>query len=99
MVDEVFLEVPFGTDLSEVLMEMEISEFAAVSPESGSMVDLSNPLEITVTAENGEENIYILYTTVLEQETGVRAFWIPDPTHSPFLTTYENIQVGVAFAK
>lgn len=97
--NEVFLEVPFGTDLSEVLIEMEISEFATVSPESGSMVDLGNPMEITVTAENGDENTYLLNTTVLEQETGVRAFWIPDPTHSPFLTSYENIQEGVAFAK
>jgi hypothetical protein len=97
--NEVFLEVPFGTNLSAVLIEMQISAFASVSPESGSLVDLSNPLEITVTAENGDENVYTLHTTVMEQETGVRAFWIPDPTHSTFLTSYENIQQGVALAK
>ena len=97
--NEVSLEVPFGTDLSEVLIEMQISAFASVSPESGSLVDLSNPLEIIVTAENGDEQTYTLTTTVMEQETGVRAFWIPDPSHSQFLTSYENIQQGVALAK
>ncbi|TVQ09859.1 MAG: hypothetical protein EA361_14860 [Bacteroidetes bacterium] len=97
--NNVMLEVPFGTDLSEVLVEMEISGFATVSPASGDVVDITQPLDIIVTAENGDENTYTLYTTILEQETGVRAFWIPDPSHSQFLTSYENIQKGVAMAK
>lgn len=97
--NHVMLEVPFGTDLSEVLVEMQISDFASVDPPSGSMVDMTNPLDIVVTAENGDENVYTLYTTILDQETGVRAFWIPDPSHTSFLTSYENIQEGVALAK
>ncbi len=96
---EVFLEVPFGTGLDEVLIEMEISDHASADPPSGSLVDLSNPLDIIVTAENGDEQTYTLHTHVMEQETGVRAFWIPDPSHSVFLTSYENIQEGVALAK
>ncbi|MDR4987215.1 MAG: family 10 glycosylhydrolase [Bacteroidales bacterium] len=97
--NNVMLEVPFGTDLTEVLIEMEVSAFATVEPPSGSIVDISSPFEIVVTAENGDENTYTLYTTVLDQETGVRAFWIPDPSHTQFLTSYENMQQGVALAK
>ncbi len=95
----VSLVVPFGTNLEEVLIEMKISDFATVYPESGTFVDISEPLEIVVTAENGDENTFLLTTEVMEQETGVRAFWIPDPSHSTFLTSYENIQQGVALAK
>lgn len=93
------LEVPFGTQLNEVLIELEISPFASSVPSSGSLVSLSEPLDIVVTAENGDEKTYTLTTTVLPQETGVRAFWIPDPSHSSFLTSYENIQQGVALAR
>lgn len=94
----VMLEVPFGTDLTEVLVELEVSEFASVEPESGSTVDISSPFDIIVTAENGDESVYTLYTTILEQETGVRAFWIPDPTHTPFLSNYEKMVEGVELA-
>jgi uncharacterized lipoprotein YddW (UPF0748 family) len=97
--NDVALEVPFGTRLEEVLIELTISEHASVAPESGSLVNLGSPLQVKVTAENGDEQVYTLTTTVLEQETGVRAFWIPDPSHTPFLTSYENMQQGVALAK
>ncbi|MFO7873269.1 MAG: family 10 glycosylhydrolase [Bacteroidales bacterium] len=97
--NNVMLEVPFGTDLTEVLIEMEVSEYASVEPESGSIVDISSPLDIVVTAENGDENMYTLYITVLDQETGVRAFWIPDPTHTSFLSSYEDMVDGVELAK
>jgi uncharacterized lipoprotein YddW (UPF0748 family) len=93
------LEVPFGTDLSEVLIELNISPFATVSPASGSRVNISSPLTITVTSESGQENSYVLTTTVLPQETGIRAFWIAPPWHSTFLTSYQHIKNGVALAK
>jgi uncharacterized lipoprotein YddW (UPF0748 family) len=93
------LEVPFGTNLNEVLLQLSISEHATVTPASGSLVNLSNPLQITVKAENGDEKVYNLTTNVLPQETGIRAFWIPDPSHTTFLTSIENIQQGVAQAK
>lgn len=97
--NEIYMDVPYGTDLSEVLIELNISPEATSDPPSGSMVDISPPFSITITAENGDENIYTLYTTTADQETGVRAFWIPDPSHSPFLTSYEDMQEGVALAK
>ncbi len=91
--------VPFGTNLQEVRVEFQVSAHATVSPASGSIVNLSNPLAITVTAENGEQNQYTLTATVLPQETGVRAFWIPDPSHTPFLSSLQGIRNGVAMAK
>ncbi len=95
----ILLEVPYGTDLTEVLVEMVVSPFATVEPQSGTLVDISSPIEIVVTAENGEENTYVLTVNVKEQETGVRAFWIPDPSHSPFLTSRAEMEKGVALAK
>jgi uncharacterized lipoprotein YddW (UPF0748 family) len=93
------ITVPFGTNLTEVLIQMDISPFATVQPASGSKVNLSNPLQIKVIAEDGTENIFTLTATVQPQETGVRAFWIPDPGHSPFLTSRAEIEKWVALAK
>lgn len=93
------LEVPFGTDLSEILIEFSVSPFATVEPESGSRVNLGEPLTITVTSEAGQQNVFTLTTTVLPQETGIRAFWIAPPWHSTFLTSYQHIKNGVALAK
>ncbi len=97
--ENVSLTVPFGTNLSEALIEMEISDFATSEPASGTVVDISEPKDIIVTAENGDQKTYTLSVTVQEQEVGIRAFWIPDPSHSPFLASYEGIQEGVALAK
>ncbi len=97
--NNISLEVPFGTSLNSVLIELSVSEYASVVPASGSIVNLTDPLLITVTAENGNQKSYQLNTTVLPQETGVRAFWIPDATHTTFMTSYEQIQEGVALAK
>jgi len=97
--NQVALEVPFGTNLQEINVNFQVSDHATVSPVSGSTVNLSSPLNITVTAENGETNQYTLTTSVLPQETGVRAFWIPDPSHTPFLSSLQGIQNGVALAK
>jgi uncharacterized lipoprotein YddW (UPF0748 family) len=93
------LSVPFGTNLSEVLIDLQVSPFASVQPASGSVVDVRNPLNIVVSAENGEEKTYTLTINTMAQETGVRAFWIPDPSHSTFLTSRAEMVKGVALAK
>ncbi|MCE1202242.1 MAG: family 10 glycosylhydrolase [Bacteroidia bacterium] len=97
--NNIALEVPFGTNLNEVLIQMDVSPFATVQPASGSTVNLSQPLPVVVTAEDGTTRQYTINTTVLPQETAIRGFWIPDPTHTPFLTSLPNIQAGVAMAK
>lgn len=97
---QVSLQVPFGTNLEEVMVELAISAHATVTPASGSKVDLRQPLSIVVKAEDGQEKTYTLTVTVLAQETGVRAFWIPDPSHGPnTLRSIEGIRNVVNLAK
>jgi len=91
--------VPYGTDLSQVKVEFDISDYATVEPASGSKVDLTSPIDITVTSESGKAQTYSLTVQQREQPTGIRAFWVPAPWHSPFLSSYEEIQKGVQLAK
>lgn len=97
--NSISLSVPFGTNLSEVLIQLEISNLATSIPASGTKVDLSQPLTITVISQSGLENSYTLTTQVMEQDVAIRAFWIPATWHSTFLTSYDKIQEGVNLAK
>lgn len=49
------IDVPFGTDLSDIIPEIVISEGASISPASGESVDFSitGSVDYTVTAEKG----------------------------------------------
>jgi len=93
------ITVPYGTDLSHVKVAFRVSDFATVEPASGSLQDLTGPLDITVTSESGQTKNYTLTVQQREQQTGVRAFWVPAPWHSPFLKSYQDIQEGVQLAK
>lgn len=93
------VEVPFGTDLSNVLMEKTVSPFATTEPISGTRVDLRQPTTVTVISESGIRNQFTLTVTTLPQDVGIRAFWIAPPWHSPFLSSYQNIRDGVALAR
>lgn len=93
------VEFLYGTDLTDVLIDLQTSDYTTTIPESPTRVDLSNPINISVFAENGDEKVYTLEAFLLPQETAVRAFWVPAPWHSQFLQSYENIQAGVALAK
>jgi len=97
--ENIIVQVPYGTDLSQVKTRFTISDHAQVKPASGSILDLSKPIEITVTSESEKENHYTLTVEHWDQQTGVRAFWVPATWHSSFLKSYANIQEGVNFAK
>jgi len=96
--DQIELDVPYGTDLSEVEVNFNLPAYAEVEPVSGSLINLENSAEVAVTAENGDVKTYIITVNELPQDVGVRAFWIPAPWHSPFLRSYEEIQKGVDLA-
>lgn len=96
---EIVIRVPYGTELTREKVVFSVSDHATVEPASGSTQDLSQPLDITVTSESGQENQYTLTVEQWDQETGIRAFWVPAPWHSPFLSSYEEIQKGVELAK
>lgn len=92
------LTVAYGVDITQVKPIITISPKSTVSPASGAEVDLSNPVTYTVTAENGEKKEFIVTANVEDPETAIRAFWVPDPSHTNFLRSYADIQSGVDLA-
>lgn len=96
----VSFEVPFGTDLSEVLIEVETSDADATSaPASGTRVDLSSPLELIVTAEDGEATrSYQVEASVRPQATAVRGVWLTN-VDSDVLTSVAKIEAAVQRCK
>lgn len=55
--------VPEGTDLTTLVPVITISEKATISPASGTIVDFTNPVVFTVTAEDGSEAKYTATVT------------------------------------
>lgn len=94
-----YFELPYGTDRTSVKINFKVSANATITPASGSSVDLTGPLNVNVTAANGDEKEYLLTFNQAAQDTAVRAFWIPAPWHSPILRSYNNIVEGVEMAK
>ncbi len=67
--------MPEGTNVTSLIPEIEISEFATIDPESGTPQNFTDPIEYTVTAENGDEQIWVVTVTqVVSSEN--------DPIHS-----------------
>ena len=50
--------MPEGTDVTQLVPTIEVSEGATVSPASGEAQDFSNPVAYTVTASNGTTAVY-----------------------------------------
>lgn len=64
----VLLKVPFGTEVVALVPTIEISEGATVTPGSGIGQDFSNPIEYTVTAQDGSEQVW---TVTVEKEEDI----------------------------
>ncbi len=63
----VHVEVPFGTDLTSIAPEIEVSYGATISPESGQSVDfsLTGSVTYTVTSESGLSSEWTAYVHYL----------------------------------
>ena len=61
----VTLTMPEGTDVTELVPTIEVSEGATVSPDSGEAQDFTNPVEYTVTAQNGTTAVYTVTVFVI----------------------------------
>lgn len=61
------IELPIGADLSAQTVIIETSPGASVSPMSGSIVNFSDPVTFTVTADNG---VTCVYTTEISLDQG-----------------------------
>lgn len=93
-------EVPFGTDLSEVLIETITSDPAATTfPLSGTRVDLSSQSGIIVRAPDGVTNrVYDIELTIRPQATAVRGVWLTN-VDSDVLTSQAKIEAAVQRCK
>ena len=68
------LTLPYGTDLTQVEMVATVSNRATIEPASGSKLDFSNgPVTITVTAENGSVQEYVVTTSAASTASGLLA--------------------------
>ena len=57
-----------GANIASLIPTISISNLATISPESGIAQDFTDPFEYTVTAENGDEEIW---TVTVDIETGI----------------------------
>ena len=56
----VTITLPFGTDVTKLAPVITISDLATISPASGTVQDFTNPVEYTITAEDGNEAIVVV---------------------------------------
>ena len=59
--------VPFGTNVTALSPNIEISENATISPETDEVQDFTSPLMYTVTSEDGTEQMWTV-TAIIEEE-------------------------------
>ncbi len=68
--------VPFGTNLTNLIVEATLSEGASASPAFGTPQNFTTPVVYTITAANGTKTNFIVSVNHAAQETGVRAVWV-----------------------
>ncbi|WP_299673867.1 hypothetical protein [uncultured Tenacibaculum sp.] len=61
--NEIRLKVPEGTDITNLTPEILLSDEAEVTPLSGTPQDFSNPVNYTVTAEDGSKKEFIVHVS------------------------------------
>jgi len=59
------LNVENGTDLTDLIPTISISDFATINPETGISQNFTTPIEYTVTAENGDEQVWTVTVNLL----------------------------------
>lgn len=88
--------VPYGTDITNLIPIISISDKATVSPASLMATDFSSPVNYTVTAQDGTTKVYVVTVNILPKSQ-------PDPTPAPVPTedpkissyTLNNVQGDV----
>lgn len=72
-----------GTNLTALVPTITISNFATISPTSGVAQDFTNPVEYTVTAQDGTTQVWTVTVTVsttVSAEKDITSFSIPNQT-------------------
>jgi len=81
--------VPYGTDVTSLVPDIEINAGATISPNDGVSQNFSSPVTYKVTAANGEIEDFSVKVIENEQQTAIRGVWITDV--SSVLTSRANI--------
>lgn len=77
------LQLPVGTDITRLAPEINISEGAKVSPASREVINFTNPVTYTVTAEDGNAQKYIVTVTAKKSsEKNILSFDLDHPNLS-----------------
>lgn len=89
------LQVPFGTDLTSVKVNMTAINGSTFLPANGSVVNFNQPANFEVTAPDGvTKKTYTVQLTKGTQETSLRGVWLTN-VDSDVLTSKEKIQAAV----
>lgn len=76
---EVEVFIPHDFDLTQVLLNLAVSQGAEISPNPSSITSLIDPIKFTITAENGDQRIYtITIVTEKSPENEMLSFIILD---------------------
>ncbi|MEN9918260.1 MAG: hypothetical protein RL662_696 [Bacteroidota bacterium] len=89
--NQIKLSIPYGIDLSRIKTQGSLSAGATSVPRLDTITDFSKPLTYTLTAQDKTTQTYTVSLTVEPQQTGVRAVWIPDPTHTNAMRSYQHV--------
>lgn len=74
------VQTPVGTDITKLAPDIDVSDGAKISPASKEVVDFTNPVIYTVTAEDGSEQKYtITITAKKSSEKNIVGFDLDHP--------------------
>lgn len=74
----IYVTVPSDTDVTNLTPIIVVSEKATVNPGSGMPMDFTLPVTYTVTAEDGSQVTYMVYVTVMSNESRILTFTFED---------------------
>ena len=101
MAHTIAVSVPFGTNLNTAPIAFSLSPDASVNPLRTSQQNFANPVQYTVTAENGDEQVWTVNVTVSppteSPDNDITAFTLPGQNGSNLNTVNHTITVSVPF--
>ena len=78
MANSIYVTVPSDTDVTNLTPIIVVSEKATVNPSSGMPMDFTRPVIYTVTAEDGSQVTYMVFVTVMSNESRILTFAFED---------------------
>lgn len=93
-------ELPFGSDFTNVRLDIRFDREGSTSvPSNGTIVDLTSPIQLEVTAPDGvSKKTYTVSAAEGQQEVGVRGVWLTN-VDSNVLNSRAQIEEAVQLCK